>query len=37
MDGIVKRLRERQSMRTWSGTGDAPKQAMLGPLVEKRD
>ena len=29
MDDIVKRLRARQSMRTWSGTGDTPKQALF--------
>lgn len=33
MEDIVKRLRARQSMRTWSGTGDTPKQALFADTL----
>lgn len=33
MDDIVKRLHARQSMRTWSGTGDTPKQALFADTL----
>lgn len=33
VEDIVVRLRARQSMRTWNGTGDAPKQAIFADTL----